>query len=222
MSAAMLFMYVACFSFAYLSLAAGTGALILFGAVQLTMCIAGWRAGERFGLLAACGFVTASAGLVALVMPGVTAPAPLAAGLMAGSWGGVGCLLAARTRRRRAAGGHESTNFLYATPIALLLTCCSRARRMRTRSAWCSLSPRGAVTSGVGYVVWYAALRGLTALRAATVQLSVPPLAAFGGVLWLGETLTARLVTTSVAILGGIALVVVGRSERPRPVARTR
>jgi drug/metabolite transporter (DMT)-like permease len=219
MSAFMLFGYVACFSFAYLSLAAGTGALILFGAVQLTMCVAGWRAGERFGLLPGFGFVTASVGLVALVLPGVTAPAPLAAALMAAAgvaWGvyslrgrGIGDPLTA-----------TSINFLYATPIALVLNLVLTSNAHASATGVALAVASGAVTSGVGYVVWYAALRGLTALRAATVQLSVPPLAAFGGVLWLGETITPLLVGTSMAILGGIALVLLGRAGRPAPVPR--
>lgn len=211
LAAGMLFAYVACFSFAYLSLSAGTGALILFGAVQLTMFVAGWRAGERFTTLAAGGFVAAVAGLVALVLPGVTAPAPLGAALMTAAgvaWGiyslrgrGISDPLAATAR-----------NFLWATPMALALSLLA-ARQAHADTGGIVLAvASGAITSGVGYVVWYAALRGLTALRAAAVQLAVPPLAAFGGALWLGETITTRLVVASVAILGGIALVVSARA----------
>jgi drug/metabolite transporter (DMT)-like permease len=220
-SAAMLFAYMACFSFAYLSLAAGTGALILFGAVQLTMCVAGWRAGERFGTLAACGFVAASAGLVALVLPGVTAPAPPAAALMAAAgvaWG----IYSLRGRGIGDPLATTSTNFLYAAAIAVFLSLLLMSTAHANTTGLALAVASGALTSGVGYVVWYAAVRGLTALRAATVQLSVPPLAAFGGVLWLGESVSPRLVGTSAAILGGIALVVIGRSGQHQPVARTR
>ena len=211
MSAAMLFAYVACFSFAYLSLAAGTGALILFGAVQLTMCFAGWRGGERFGPVAAGGFVAAVAGLVALVLPGLTAPSPGGAALM----GAAGMAWGVYSLRGRGVADPlraTSLNFLCATPMALVLSVllAGRARADATGAALAIAS--GALTSGIGYVVWYAALRGLTALRAATVQLSVPPLAAFGGVLWLDETITPRLVGASIAILGGIALVLSGRA----------
>jgi drug/metabolite transporter (DMT)-like permease len=217
MAAAMLFIYVACFSFAYLLLSAGTGALILFGAVQLAMTVRGWHAGERIGAIGACGYAVALAGLVALVLPGVTAPAPLGAASMAVAgiaWGiysvrgrGVGDPLAATAR-----------NFLCAAPLAVVLSVilAGHAQFDRTGVALAIIS--GAITSGIGYVVWYAALRGLTTMQAALVQLAVPPLAAFGGVWWLGESVTLRLAGASIAILGGIGL---GLADRNRPRAGT-
>jgi len=210
-AAAMLFAYVAFFSFAYLSLGAGAGALILFGAVQLTMCIAGWRAGETFGLLAACGFMAALAGLVVLVLPGVTAPSPWGAALMAAAglaWGVYSLRGRGVPDPLRATAG----NFTRATPMALALSVALAGRSHAEGSGIALAMLSGAVTSGVGYVIWYSALRGLTAFRAAAVQLSVPPLAAFGGVLVLSETITPRLVGASIAILGGIALVLAGRT----------
>jgi drug/metabolite transporter (DMT)-like permease len=213
LAAAMLFGYVAFFSFAYLTLAAGTGALILFGAVQLTMLVAGWRAGERFGPLAASGFAAAVAGLVALVLPGVTAPEPVGAAAMALAgiaWG----VYSLRGRGVPDPLAATAANFLRAAPMALALSL-ALAGRAHAGAAGVGLAiASGALTSGVGYVIWYAALRGLTALRAATVQLAVPPIAAFAGVLLLDEAITPRLVGASVAILGGIGLVLAARDRR--------
>jgi len=215
-AALMLFGYVAFFSFAYLSLSAGTGALILFGAVQLTMFGAGLRAGgERFGPLAWTGLALAVGGLVYLVSPGLAAPPLLGAMMMAAAgvaWGvyslrgrGVADPLAATAR-----------NFTRAVPLALALSlACIAAFRVDARGIALAIAS-GALTSGLGYVVWYAALARLTPMRAATVQLSVPLLAAFGGVLFLSEAITPRLAAASVAILGGIALVLAQKSRRVR------
>lgn len=212
-AAAMLFAYVGFFSFAYRSLGAGSGALILFGAVQLTMFGAGLHAGERFVALAWGGFVLALAGLVWLVSPGLAAPPPLGAALMAGA----GVAWGLYSLRGRGAGdplAASAGNFLRATPMALLLSLLLAAQAQATPRGIALAVASGALTSGIGYVIWYAALKGLTALRAATVQLSVPPIAAFGGVLLLGEAITPRLVGASVAILGGIALVLASRARR--------
>jgi drug/metabolite transporter (DMT)-like permease len=210
-AAAMLWAYVACFSFAYLSLSAGTGALILFGCVQLTMFAAGLRAGERFGPRAWGGFVAALAGLVYLVSPGLAAPPLLGALLMAAAgvaWG----LYSLRGRRAGDPLVATGANFLRATPMALALSALSLSAFHASGPGVLLAVLSGALTSGLGYVVWYAALRGLTALRAATVQLSVPPLAALGGALLLSEALTPRLMLASAAILGGVALVLFSRA----------
>jgi len=220
LAAVMLWAYVACFSFAYLSLAAGTGALILFGAVQLTMFGAGLHAGERFAASAWCGLVLAVAGLLYLVSPGIAAPAPLGATLMtvAGvSWG-------VYTLRGRGAGDATAAtagNFLRAAPLALALSVAFAGTMHASANGVALAIASGAVTSGLGYVVWYAALPGLSALRAASVQLSVPPLAAIAGVLLLSEAFSLRLVLASAAILGGVALVLFSRSleARPQPAA---
>lgn len=215
-SAAMLFAYVACFSFAYLSLPAGTGALVLFGAVQLTMFAVALRAGERFSRPGWAGMALAGGGLVYLVLPGVTAP-PLAGTLLmalAGVAWGVYSL------RGRGAGdplGATAVNFLWATPFALALWLPFAGVAHADGRGILLAVVSGALTSGVGYALWYAALPGLGALRAAIVQLSVPPLAALGAVLWLEEALTLRLVLASIAILGGIALVL---RYRPAPAAK--
>jgi len=215
LAAAMLFAYVAFFSFAYLSLSAGTGALILFGAVQLTMLGAGLRAGEMFGPVAWSGFVLAVGGLIYLVSPGVTSPPPLGAALMAVAgvaWGvyslrgrGVADPLAATAR-----------NFVRAAPMALVLSALLAGSAHADAGGIALAVASGALTSGIGYVIWYAALPWLSAMRAATVQLSVPLIAAFGGVIFLSEAITPRLAFASVAILGGIALVLRARAPRPR------
>lgn len=216
LAAAMLFAYVAFFSFAYLSLSAGTGALILFGAVQLTMFSVGLRAGEHFGPIAWTGLVLAVAGLVYLVSPGVAAPPLLGAALMAiagVAWG----VYSLRGRGVADPLAATASNFARAAPMALLLSLMLAARAQADAGGLALAIASGALTSGIGYVIWYAALPGLSAMRAATVQLSVPPIAAFGGVLFLAESITPRLALASGAILGGIALVLTSRSRKPRP-----
>lgn len=213
-TASMLFSYVILFSFAYLSLSAGTGALLLFGAVQLTMILAALRSGERFTPWSWTGLILAIAGLVYLVSPGVTAPHPLGAALMvvAGISWGVYSLLG-----RRAADPLEATawNFILAAPLALAVSLVFAGDLHLTGRGLLLAVASGSVASGLGYVVWYAALKGLASTSAATVQLSVPVIAAIGGIVMLAEPLTLRLVLASAATLGGIALVLAQRT-RPR------
>jgi len=212
-AAAMLFAYVACFSYAYLTLSAGTGALILFGAVQVTMIGAGLRAGESFRPVAWAGLLLAVGGLVYLVSPGLSAPPLLGALLMAGAgvaWG----VYSLRGRAAAAPLLATARNFLRATPLALGLSLLTVAHAHATPAGVALAIASGALTSGIGYVIWYAALKGLSAMRAATVQLSVPPIAALGGALLLSEALTPRLAFASAAILGGIGLVLGSRARR--------
>jgi len=214
-AAAMLFGYVAFFSFAYLSLPAGTGALILFGAVQLTMFGAGLRAGEMFGAIAWLGLALAAAGLVYLVSPGIAAPPPFGATLMAiagVAWG----IYSLRGRGVVDPLAATAGNFARAAPLALVLSLLFISRIHASAAGVALAIASGAITSGIGYVIWYAALRGLSAMRAATVQLSAPPIAAFGGVIFLSEAITPRLAAASVAILGGIAMVLLSRSRQAR------
>jgi drug/metabolite transporter (DMT)-like permease len=215
LAATMLWVYVAGFSFAYLTLQAGSGALILFGAVQLTMFVAGLRAGERFTPAAWAGFALAVGGLLYLVSPGIAAPPLTGTLLMAGA----GIAWGVYSLRGRSAGepvAATASNFLRAAPLALLVSLMSLllvgVPHASTNGIALAVAS-GAITSGLGYVIWYAALPHLTALRAATVQLSVPALAALGGVWWLSEALTMRLVIASAAILGGIALVLASRAR---------
>jgi drug/metabolite transporter (DMT)-like permease len=209
-SALALFAYAACFSFAYLSLTAATGALLLFGAVQATMIGVGLARGERMHGRQVIGFVLALGGLVGLLLPGLTAPPALGAALMLAA----GVAWGIYSLRGKGAGDPTRVtagNFLRSVPLAVVLSLAA--------AGWFSLDAMGivyaaisgAVASGVGYAIWYTALHGLKATSAATVQLSVPVIAAAGGVVFLGELLTMRLVMASIAILGGIALVVVPR-----------
>ena len=212
-AAAMLFLYAAAFSFAYVSLSAGTGALFLFGAVQVTMLVAAMLGGERLGSLQWVGFLSAVGGLAWLVAPGVTAPSPSGALLMTGAgiaWG----LYSVHGRGSSAPLLETRTNFVLAVPMALLL--------VLVAMKGLHLSPRGvglavisgAVTSGLGYVVWYRALRSLSGVSAALVQLATPVITAVGGILWLGEALTHRVVVATVLVLGGIALAISARELR--------
>lgn len=201
-----LFVYAGGFSFAYLQLSAGTGALLLFGAVQLSMLLFGWWRGERLRPLQTAGLLLAVTGLGALLLPGASAPPLLAALLMllAGAAWGAYSLLGRGISAPLAA---TADNFLRACPlgVALSLLMLPRLHWDAPGGLYAVLS--GALTSGIGYAIWYSALPGLTAMQAASVQLSVPLLAALGGSLLLGEAISLRLLISSAAILGGIALV---------------
>jgi drug/metabolite transporter (DMT)-like permease len=210
-----LYLYMVFFAFAYLSLSAGTGALILFGAVQLTMFTVALRSGEPFPLVSWAGLALAIAGLVYLVSPGLTAPDPLGAALMtiAGiSWGAYS-LVGRSARDPVEATAH---NFLYAVPLVVATSLVFIGDLAVTVAGAAYAVVSGAVASGVGYVIWYAALRGLTGTGAATVQLSVPVIAAIGGVILLSEAVTLRLVVASAATLGGVALVLAQRKRSRR------
>ncbi len=212
-SVAALFGYMIFFSFAYLSLSAGTGALILFGAVQLTMFVVALRSGEHFPALSWLGLVLAIGGLVYLVSPGVTAPDPLGAALMAIAgiaWGWYSLL------GRNAADPLASTawNFIYSVPLAVITSLLFIGDFHVSINGALLAVASGAIASGLGYFIWYAALRGLTAMRAATVQLSVPVIAALGGVMMLGESVTLRLLLASIATLGGVAIVLRQKGQK--------
>jgi drug/metabolite transporter (DMT)-like permease len=209
-----LFLYAAPFSFAYRSLSAGTGALVLFGAVQVTMIAAGLRGGDRPHRLEWVGLAVAIVGLVALVMPGLRAPAPLGCLLMAlagVAWG----VYSLRGRAVPRPVAVTAGNFLRAVPFAVAVGALFLRTAHVTPHGATLAVVSGAVTSGLGYVVWYAALRGLSATRAATVQLAVPALAALGGVLVLDERLTGRLLTSAALILGGVAIALRARLHSP-------
>lgn len=212
-SAAFLFLYAITFSFAYLSLSTGSGALILFGSVQVTMIIVALRSGERPNSMEWIGLFLALSGLVYLVLPGLTAPSPLGSGLMAVS----GIAWGFYTLRGRGSGnplGDTAGNFVYSVPMVLIVLLVSIGNISVSSSGAMYAVFSGALASGVGYVIWYAALRGLTATRAATVQLSVPVIAAWSGVVFLAEDVSARLVIAGMLILGGIALAVTSRGKK--------
>ncbi len=217
-SAAMLFAYAAAFSFAYIDLSAGTGALILFGCVQATMwLVALWR-GERPHGLAWVGLVAAFGGLVYLVSPGLSAPPPVAAGLMAAAgvaWG----IYSLHGRGSTDPLADTAGNFVRSIPLTLALSLFWLGNMTWSAPGllWAVVS--GALASGVGYALWYSVLPRLSATRAATVQLSVPVIAALAGVILLGETLSVRLVLASVLILGGIGLALFAKSAESRSPA---
>lgn len=212
LSAFALFAYAAGFSFAYVSLPAGTGALLLFGAVQLTMIGYGIWAGERLVLLQLFGLLVAVAGLVGLMLPGVAAPSLPGSMLMviAGAAWGVYSL-----RGKGAADSISVTagNFMRTVPMAAVLSLLmGNHASIDTAGAWYAVLS-GALASGLGYAIWYTVLPAMKTTHAATVQLSVPVIAAFGGIAFLGEQITMRLVLATAAILGGIALVI-SRKQR--------
>ncbi len=219
-SAMALLIYAVGFSFAYVGLTAGTGALLLFGAVQIVMISAGLIAGEQFSVRLGAGWTLAVVGVLILVLPGA-APAPFREGalmLCAGiAWGDYSL----RGRRSHNALRDTAGNFARAAPIALLISALFwRHRSWDTAGAvYAALS--GALASGLGYAVWYAALPRLSALGAGNSQLSVPVLTALAGVALFGEPITARLALASVLVLGGIALAIRAQSRTAEPAAPT-
>jgi drug/metabolite transporter (DMT)-like permease len=207
LSAVALFVYAAGFSLAYVSLPASTGALLLFGAVQATMIAHGMWAGERLLRPQVAGLVLALGGLAGLLSPGLSAP-PLPGSLLMLS---AGVAWGVYSLRGKSAGDPTRVtagNFLRAVPLAAGLSILMHdGASLDSTGFWYAVSS-GALASGAGYAIWYAALPALKATSAATVQLSVPVITAAGGIAFLGESVTLRFVVASVAILGGIALVI--------------
>lgn len=210
-----LFLYAIAFSYAYLDLAAGTGALLLFAAVQLGML--GWAIGQgdRPSSFEWAGFTVAVLFLVFLVLPGVTAPDPLGAALMILA----GLAWAAYTLIGRGSAAplvDTGGNFLRCLPIALLLILTGLFSQTTSLMGWLYAIASGALASGLGYAIWYSVLPALERSTAAYVQLTVPAIAAAGGVLFIAEPLTLRLVLCSLGILGGVALALWGADQRKR------
>jgi drug/metabolite transporter (DMT)-like permease len=226
-SALALFAYAAGFSFAYISLPAATGALLLFGAVQATMIGYGVWAGERLLPLQIVGLVFALCGLVALVLPGLAAPPPGSALLMVGAgvaWG-VYSLRGRSSAAEKVGPGSPITvtagNFMRTVPLTLGLSLLmASSASLDGPGVWYGVMS-GALTSGIGYAIWYRVLPALKASSAATVQLSVPVIAAAGGVVLIGEPLSLRLVLASIAILAGIALVIFNKKPTPLQMSRS-
>ena len=210
-----LFLYAIAFSYAYLDLAAGTGALLLFAAVQLGML--GWAIGhgDRPGALEWAGFSVAVLFLVFLVLPGVTAPDPLGAVLMILA----GLAWAAYTLIGRGSVAplvDTAGNFLRCLPVGLLLILPGLFAQTTSVAGWVYAMASGALASGLGYAIWYSVLPALERSTAAYVQLSVPAIATAGGVLFIAEPLTLRLVLCSLGVLGGVALALWGADQRKR------
>jgi drug/metabolite transporter (DMT)-like permease len=211
-SAFFLFAYAVCFSFAYISLTAGTGALILFGSVQVTMIAVAWTRGEKPKMLEWLGLMTALGGLVYLVFPGLAAPPLVSSALMAAagiSWG-------AYTLRGRSSSdplADTTGNFVRSVPMGIVISIIFIPRFHLSNKGMILAVLSGAIASGIGYTVWYAALRHHTATRAAVLQLAVPVLTAVIGILFLSETASVPLVVASALILGGIGLTIFGRKH---------
>ncbi len=207
-SAFALFVYAVGFSFAYISLSAGSGALLLFGAVQATMIGHGIWAGERLRMLQTFGVLLAFGGLVGLLLPGLSAPPLLGASLMIGA----GVAWGVYSLRGKGAGDPTRVtagNFMRAVPITVVLSFLMLDFASVDTAGFIYAVSSGALASGLGYAIWYTVLPSLKNTSAASVQLSVPVIAALGGIVFLGEPMTLRLMLASVAILGGIALVIV-------------
>jgi drug/metabolite transporter (DMT)-like permease len=207
-----LFIYAAGFSFAYVTLPAATGALLLFGAVQATMIGCGIWAGERMRKVQVVGLMFALGGLVGLLLPGLSAPPLYGSLLMLGA----GVAWGVYSLRGKGAGDPTRVtagNFLRAVPIAVVLSVVTYSGSSVDDAGLCYAVLSGALASGIGYAIWYTALPALKATNAATVQLSVPVIAAFGGIIFLGEMVSLRLILASVAILGGIALVILEKQR---------
>lgn len=211
-SALLLFIYAAGFSFAYISLPTATGALLLFGAVQSTMIAYGLYVGERLRRVQLGGLLLAFAGVIALLLPGISAP-PLAGALLMIAAGVAWGVYSLHGKNRGDAIAVSAGNFIRTVPFTLLLSVVMFARFEFDATGALYAVVSGVLASALGYAIWYTVLPALRATHAATVQLSVPVIAAVGGVVLLGEAISLRLLLTSLAILGGIALVLI---DKPR------
>ena len=213
--AAALFGYALAFSIAYLWLGAAVGAIVLFGAVQFGMIARALVAGDRPGAVEWGGLAIAFAALVWLVSPGVAAPAPLGVALMA--FAGL-CWAAYSLLGRGSVDPLADTtgNFVRCLPVAVLLIACGWRLHPPDTAGLAYAMASGALASGLGYAVWYAVLPALSRVTAASVQLTVPAIAAAGAVVFIGEPLTTRMVAASLAILAGIALAILAGERRRR------
>jgi drug/metabolite transporter (DMT)-like permease len=207
-----LFAYAIAFSFAYVTLTASTGALILFAAVQATIITGAIAGGIRLRGVEWCGLVVAMAGLIYLTMPGLSAP-PVAGCVLMLSAGVAWGLYTLRGRASAAPLADTARNFLCAVPAVALVAAIQHSRLHASPPGIAYAAASGAIASGLGYVAWYAALRGLTAPRAAMVQLAVPIIAALAAIVFLGEHIGVRLMVSAALILGGIALAVIPRAR---------
>ncbi|MDX2447686.1 MAG: DMT family transporter [Desulfobacterales bacterium] len=212
-AACMLFTYAVTFSFAYLTLNTGTGALILFGSVQITMIIWSLFSGNRLLPIEWMGVIVAFSGIVYLVLPGVTAPSFIGFSLMTAAgiaWG----LYTLKGRGSTNPLSDTSYNFLRSVPFVIVLGLPFFGNVHISREGIILAAISGGITSGIGYTLWYMALRGLSSTQAAVVQLSVPVIAGFGGVVFISEQISLRLTLSALLTLGGILMVILGRNAK--------
>ena len=206
----MLFLYAATFSYAYVSLDTGTGALILFGSVQITMILLSLISGTRLHLTEWAGVAITFTGFVYLILPGVTTPSTTGFALMTVSgiaWG----VYTLKGRRSKNPLLDTAYNFLRTTPLVIILAIIAMNTLNYSTGGIVLALLSGGITSGIGYTIWYIALGGLTSTQAAVLQLSVPLIAALGGVIFVSEAITFRLMISATLVLGGILIVVLGR-----------
>lgn len=206
----MLFLYAATFSYAYISLDTGTGALIMFGSVQITMILLSLISGARLHLTEWAGVAMAFTGFVYLILPGVTTPSTTGFALMTVSgiaWG----IYTLKGRGSKNPLLDTAYNFLRTTPLVIILAIIAMNTLNYSTGGIVLALLSGGITSGIGYTIWYIALRGLTSTQAAVLQLSVPLIAALGGVIFVSEAITFRLMISATLVLGGILMVVLGR-----------
>ncbi|MEO8361021.1 MAG: DMT family transporter [Vicinamibacteria bacterium] len=206
-SALILFLYALPFSLAYLRISAGTGAFVIFGCVQITMIGSSLLAGRGLRLQEGLGLVLALTGLAWLTRPGTESPSVPGIALMAVAgfaWG----LYSIRGRKAGPPLQANARNFAATVPMTLIASVAAMASMQITAKGALLALLSGAVTSGLGYVAWYAALPSLSVTRASILQLAVPPMASAMGVVILGEALSSRLLVAAPLILGGIALAV--------------
>ncbi|GKV75809.1 MULTISPECIES: DMT family transporter [Pectobacterium] len=216
-----LMVYAVLFSVAYIHLDTGVGALLLFGAVQFAMVIHGLFKGESLSAIRACGLVLALAGIAALLLPGAKAP-PLYSTFLMIAAGLAWAAYSIRGKAAQAAGASTAANFVLATPMALALSVLFM-KHGHYDAAGIGLSLlSGAVASAGAYVLWYTLLPSLGSITASTLQLSVPCLAMLGGVVFLGESLTARTIFSALAVLAGIVMVTREKACISRPMAKVR
>lgn len=206
-SAFALLVYAIAFSFAYLGLAAGTGALLLFGAVQVVMVAAGFISRERIDRTVVCGWLFAVIGLTLLLLPGAGSP-PILNAIFMLTAGIAWAIYSLRGRSSQDARADTAGNFARSVPGAMLVSALFWGHRAADTQGLILAAVSGSLTSGLGYVAWYAALPNLSATAAATAQLSVPVLAALGGIVLFGEPVNVRIAVASVLVLSGTAVAV--------------
>jgi drug/metabolite transporter (DMT)-like permease len=211
-SAAILCAYAIAFSFSYLSLTAGTGALLLFGAAQIIMIGAGLLAGERINKLIAAGWLIAVAGIIVLTAPSISSP-PLGASALMLSAGIAWGWFSLRGRGSKDPIAENAGIFVCAVPMALFVNALPVAGTSFTTGGMVLAALSGSVASGLGYAAWYTALPKLSSITAANLQLAVPAIAALGGAALFHEVITMRLVVAAVLVLGGVALATLSRAQ---------
>ena len=212
LSSFMLFLYAVTFSFAYISLDTGTGALIMFGSVQITIILLSIISGNRLNIYEWLGVTIAFLGFVYLILPGVSSPSLIGFSLMtiAGiAWG----IYTLKGKESKNPLRDTTYNFIRTIPFIIILLVSTIQHSSYSTKGVVLAIISGGITSGIGYTIWYMAMEGLSKIQTAVIQLLVPIIAAFGGVIFVDEKITFRLSIASILVLGGILVVVLGRKN---------